>query len=256
MKSILIVSKRTDFKIRDNYISRFKFNTPKVKKILTVSQKIKEIIDKDLIEDKSICVYSGIDKNKFVFEKPSLDLRKKLNLSVETKIIANTSALGDHKDYPTFIKVAKKFESQENLKFLIIGKGPLEDELKKLASSSQNIIFTGHLNNIEEVIPQLDVFLITSKEEGLGTSILDAMACKIPVVATAAGGIPEIVKNNETGLLAPIGDTAKLVELVEQTLKNTNDTLNRVNNAYKMLCENFLKENTATKTHQIYKSFL
>ena len=67
-------------------------------------------------------------------------------------------------------------------------------------------IFTGFLKNIDQVLPSLDIFLMSSKTEGLGTSVIDAQAAKVPVVATAAGGIPELIRHEETGLLAEVGD--------------------------------------------------
>ena len=63
---------------------------------------------------------------------------------------------------------------------------------------------TEELEDIYEILPELDIFLMTSKTEGLGSSILDAYACKVPVVATIAGGIPEIVLHEKTGLLTEI----------------------------------------------------
>jgi len=60
------------------------------------------------------------------------------------------------------------------------------------------------------LLPEFDLFLFTSKTEGLGSSILDAYACEVPVVTTNAGGIPEIVKHNVTGLLASPGDAQAL----------------------------------------------
>ena len=90
--------------------------------------------------------------------------------------------------------------NNENAHFVIIGKGPMENEIKSFSSKlkcSKNIHFVGFRNDVPDILGELNVFLITSKTEGLGTSILDALAAKVPVVATRAGGIPEIIKDKD-----------------------------------------------------------
>ena len=85
-------------------------------------------------------------------------------------------------------------------------------------------------------MPELDAFLITSETEGLGTSVIDAFVCKVPVVATNAGGIPELVKHKETGLLAEVKDAKTLADNInllfsdsinlEEMAKNQQEGLN------------------------------
>lgn len=208
-KTPLVLSRRVDFPITNNLSSRMKYNHPSIVKILCVSEKIKEITAVD-IQDKSklAVVYSGIDLGKFAQRKGKL--RKEVNLSVNTTIIGNTSALADHKDYFTFLDVAEKVIAQkDNVHFVIFGSGPLEAEIKSYAQEkalNNKLTFLGHRTDIPEVLAELDIFLITSKTEGLGTSILDAFACEVPVVATAVGGIPELLENEKSGLLCPVKD--------------------------------------------------
>src|SRR5690606_28372567 len=107
--------------------------------------------------------------------------------------------------------------------FLAIGQGHLEEELKAYAQEqgvSDKIIFTGFRNDIPQIFPELDVLLFSSRTEGLGSTILDAFACGVPVVSTNAGGIPEIVTNEETGLLAPVGDATALANNVLRVLQD------------------------------------
>jgi glycosyltransferase involved in cell wall biosynthesis len=80
------------------------------------------------------------------------------------------------------------------------------------------VTFAGFRPDLQVLLPELDLFLFTSKEEGLGSSILDAYNCGVPVVATRAGGIPEIVEDGVTGLLAPIRDPAALAASVRRVL--------------------------------------
>lgn len=256
----LILSKRTDFPVRNNFLSNFKYNYTGIKKILCVSSKIKEVLDESLTNtQKSITVYSGVNPERFQFNSETTQndyLRKTFNLKDCDIIIGNTSALAPHKDYYTFLKTAKKLHQiNENVHFFLIGDGPLADDLQSYVQKNEMnhyVHFTGFITNLEDILPTLDYFLMTSKEEGLGTSLLDAMVCKVPIVATHAGGIPEIVINQKTGLVAPVGDYKKLCEELNYLINNPNEKTRLIQNAYEMVLKSFDKKITAEQTHQIY----
>lgn len=254
MNSSLILSKRTDFPIKPNWFSRFKYNYEGIKKILCVSGKIKEIIDQDLKDSsKSVVVYDGIDLTKFKFDKKFF-FHDLLGLSHEIKLVGNTSAIADHKDYFTFVRTAKRVCAlREDVRFLIIGSGPMEEEIRnyvKQEGLEKKVLFTGFLNNLPEVLFNLDVFLMTSKTEGLGTSILDAHACKIPVVGTDAGGIREVVINNVSGSLCSVGDDEALAKKVLERLED-----HELFQAPQFV-QKFPKEVMAEETLKIYQEIL
>ncbi|MEQ8908201.1 MAG: glycosyltransferase [Vicingaceae bacterium] len=243
-KTPLVLSRRVDFPIKQKFTSKFKYNHPAIKKILCVSEAIKEITAPD-IQDKSKLhtVYSGIDLSKF--KVSSGKLRKELEIDEETPLVGNTSALADHKDYFTFLDAAEiVVKKKPEVQFVIMGDGPMADEIKAYARQKRlnnNLAFTGYRTDIPEVLADLDVFLISSKTEGLGTSILDAFACQVPVVATKAGGIPELVEDQKTGLLCEVKDSTELASAV---LKLFND---------KSLAEQ-LKEGAFQKVQQFSKA--
>lgn len=250
LKTPVIVSKRTDFKVK----SKAKYHFKELKFILCVSNKIKEITQSSLKSRGVVqTVYSGIDLERF--ETKQLSLKQKLGLSEEVILIGNTSAIAPQKDYPTFLEVARKLPMYQ---FVIIGDGPLEAEIKNLASHLKltNIHFTGFIKDLSSYLKSLDCFLITSETEGLGTSILDAMICKVPVVATMAGGIPEIVINNKTGLLCEIKKTTAIAAAVKNILTDLELSQKLVDNAYQNINDNFSKQITAQKTFSYYQSAL
>lgn len=256
----LVLSRRVDFPLKQNNFSSWKYNNRSIKKIICVSDKINEIV-KAGIEDKNkvITIHSGIDLNKFNHSVKTDFLRKKYNLPSDVKLIGNTSAIADQKDYYTFVNTAERLLKEDNnFLFFIIGDGPLKDSVRDYVTSKDlqdKIIFTGFLNNIPEILPELDLFLITSKTEGLGTSILDAFASKIPVVATSAGGIPELVKHEKTGLLAPVKDYSALTNEVKRLLNEPKLRNSLIDNAY-FFVQRFSKEETAKKTLEVYKDVL
>ena len=115
-----------------------------------------------------------------------------------------------------------------------------------------DLIFTGFRNDVPDILPEVDLFLITSKTEGLGTTILDAFAAGVPVVATKAGGIPEIVRHRETGLLADLGDSQVLATYLHEML---NDAALRggIIERSKQWVRMFSKEKVAEETLKIYR---
>jgi glycosyltransferase involved in cell wall biosynthesis len=171
-------------------------------------------------------VYSGIDPAHFGKEYPSQEgLRAVFNVLPEEHIIANIAALAPHKDYYTFVDTISILKEKGVVaRYFAIGEdgGELEN-VRNYARSlgvDADIIFTGFRKNIAALAQDIEVMLVTSKEEGLCTSILDAFAGRIPVVATRAGGISEIVRNEQTGLTAPVKDPARLAVEVMRMLND------------------------------------
>jgi len=256
----LVVSRRVDFVVGNSILSKNKYKHKSISRIICVSDAIKNIMIETTGHSDKICtVHSGIDTLRFPFTQKTGRLYNLLNIDSTSLLIGNTSALADHKDYFTFIDVAHEvLKTLPHARFIIIGEGLLKEEIKgyinKLGLQKQ-ISMIGFRGDIPELLPDFDVFLITSKTEGLGTSILDAFACRVPVVATNAGGIPEIVKHNETGLLAPVRDIKLLTENVVKVLSDSALTELLVNNASKAL-KSFTKEVMAQKTMQIYSDII
>lgn len=259
-KADIVISRRVDFPIRRSFFSSWKYNHSSIKKIICVSEGVKSVLF-PAIKDKGMLnvIYDGIDIERFVFEQSNI-LHREFNIPKEKKIIANIAAIANHKDYFTFVNTAKNLISKGlDVVFFIIGDDDGEEAIIKKYVHQQNlsshIIFTGFRTDIPQILPEVDVLLFTSKEEGLGTTILDAFACKVPVVATAAGGIPEIITNEKTGLLAPVGDAQTLAHYVEKILADRNLREQLIENAWQKV-KYFSKENMAKKTLEVYQSLL
>ena len=255
--SVLILSRRVDFPIRNNFFTQWKYNYRGIHKILCVSRKIEEIV-KSAIKNKNKCttVYSGIDLKKFDTDTSTDYFRQTYHIPPETLLIGNTSALAGHKDYFTFVDTCKMLIKRGiNARFFIMGEGPMRDEIQAYIRQNgleNEIVMTGFMKNIAEVLPEIDYFLMTSKTEGLGTSILDAFACRIPVVATNAGGIPEMVRHNETGLCYRVGDSEGLANGIEKLIRDQDLRSSLVKGASAWV-KQFSKENMAENTLKIYR---
>lgn len=255
----LILSRRVDFPVRKNFLTQWKYNHPAIKKIICVSEAIEHIVRSSVRHpDKCVTVHSGIDISRF--KNSTSYLRITYQISDDVIMIGNTSALANHKDYFTFIDTAGMFH-QYNLpaRFFIIGDGPEKETIRRYILErglQEYVIMTGFLKNIPEVLPELDIFLMTSETEGLGTSVLDAFACKVPVVATRAGGIPEMVIHEKTGLLADVKDAERLAVHLKRLIQDTALKKALIANAYQHLLHNFTKEKMAEKTLKVYQEVL
>lgn len=262
LKANLILSRRVDFPSSGNILSNHKYNHSQIKKIICVSEKVKEIIGATIQDKSKLCVvYDGIDLERFEGNQNSHILHEEFELGDETKIIANISALADHKDYITFVDTAAAFVRKSNtqVKFFIIGEGECRVEIEnhiKSTNTGDLIFLTGFRNDIREIFKEIDVFLMTSKEEGLGSTVLDAFANEVPVVATAGGGIPEVVKHEKTGLLAPVKSPELLSDYIVRILSDEKLKTTLTRQAKEVLLKKFTKTVMAMETMKCYKTVL
>ena len=260
-KAKLILSRKVDFPVKNNIASKFKFNYKGIAAIVCVSEAIKNILIPDIRRREILYVaHDGVSLDKFIDSKNTEILHQEFKLGQQNKIVANISAVADHKDYFTFVDAAALvLKQRDDVMFFIIGDGPLFHQIKeyiKKKDLQKSIMMTGFRNDIVNIIQEIDVFLMTSKTEGLGSTILDAFANHVPMVATEAGGIPEVVRHNETGLLAPVQDAKKLAKHVCHLLDNEGLVGALTNNAYSLLLSDFTKEKMALANVAIYKKVL
>lgn len=222
----IIVHRRVDFSLKTSGPSLGKYNHPQVKAIICVSHAIADMVRQAVARpDRVHVVHSGIDFARFAEAHTNEGwLRRELNLSASTWLIGNVSALAPHKDYPTFLRTAKRVcASHRDVHFVIAGEGDERGPLEKMVESEgiqKRVTFLGFRKNVPGLLAELDLFLMTSKTEGLGTTIIDAMHSRLPVVATRAGGIPELVKNGVNGYLCKPGDDACLADRVGALLND------------------------------------
>ena len=256
----IVIHRRVSFPAKKSFFSNIKYNHSAITHIICVSDHARAQVNRRLLNtDKTVTIHDGIDLSRFKEKKAGNILRNKYKLQSRHTLIGNISALTPEKDLITFIDTAgillKKYP---DFRFFIIGDGAQKQTIADYIAAlkiENEVILTGFLNNIPDILPELDLFLFTSANEGLGTTLLDAFACKIPVVSTNAGGIPEIVKNNVTGMLAGVKQPSELAEAVERVLNNNELKLRLVENAFAAVQE-FSAEIMALKTIEIYKDSL
>lgn len=245
------------------WINYFLFKKQLIKKgdlFICVSNFVrKKVIEMGFPEDKTITHYIGIDTNNVQF--------KIINKS-KHKIILHVARLTEKKGtkylIDAFVSVYKNFK---NIKLVIIGTGELENALKKQVEKmglTNEIIFLGAQphNKVIEWMQKADIFCLPSitassgDAEGLGMVFLEAGLCKLPVVATNSGGIPEVVIDGKTGFLVPERNSEKLAEKLLLLLKNKNLRETMGENARNVIKERFDINRQTEKLEEIYKEIL
>ncbi len=205
----VVASRRVDFPLQ-GALSRFKYRC--CRRVIAASQAIARVLAAGGITDGVRVVYEGVPKRE-----PGPGGREALavlGVPAEAPVVGNVAALTDHKDHRTLLAaMAIVSRAMPAARLLIVGDGELRHDLEartRQLGLTETVIFAGFRQDLDRLIPAFDVFCLSSHLEGLGTSLLDAMAFGRPVVATAAGGIPEAVMDGVTGRLVPPRDAQAL----------------------------------------------
>jgi glycosyltransferase involved in cell wall biosynthesis len=256
----LIATRRVDFRLRNRLFSRLKYKNPWLSKIVCVSDEIGRVMRSDGVDgQRLVTIYSGVDLLKYSHSIPSRDFKVRWGISDKAFIVGTIAAMVGHKDYPTLLKTARLvLDKRPHIVFMAVGDGPLEKEIRMLADKlnlGQRFIFCGYQDNIGDFLKNFDLFVLSSNQEGLGTSILDAQAAGIPVAACAAGGIPEMIQDDVNGRLVPKETPAALAQTII-TLADDADQRQRLVQAALKSVADFSIEKTVRKYIGLYESVL
>lgn len=231
-------------------------------KLITVSNLNKNKAIKCGIANPSkfVTVYSGIDLHKFNVNIDIKGKKRELNIPLDIPIVGMIGRLSPQKAPQYFIKAAAQVAKIiPEAKFLLVGDGILRKELENLANelhASPSIIFMGTRSDVPEILSLLDVFALSSLWEGLGRALTEAMIMGIPVVATDVDGVPELVKNGETGLLVPPKNSSALAQAIITLLKDRKRAKEMGEAARKRVVPIFSAELMVKKIEDIYEEFI
>lgn len=209
-----VVSRRTDFPVR----SKGKY-TRGIDAVIAISEGVKTVLVRDGVPEKLIAVVpSGIDFAPFRAPADRGFLRREFGFAADDFLVGIVAHLEDHKGHRYLLDAAGLIRDKApKMKFVIVGEGSLRLDLDRQARDlrvDDIVYFLGFRDDVPRVLGSLDLFVLSSHMEGLGTSLMDAMAARLPVVATTAGGIPEVVADHETGLLVPPRDPQALAQAI------------------------------------------
>ncbi|MEW6183405.1 MAG: glycosyltransferase [Bacillota bacterium] len=247
--------KRKAFAIAENMLARGTF------KIIAVSNALRqELLDREGLQpDRVVTVYNGIDPAAFRVAEERAALRLRLNLPADAAVVGTVARLAPQKGVRLLIQAAALIPPEKRPFFLIVGDGPLRRELEEAAGDfgvADRFIFTGARTDIPRVLGALDLLALPSVTEGLPLILLEAMAASLPVVATAVGGVPEVVVDGKTGVMVRSADPAGLAWGITQILEEP-DLARRMGAAgEKRVSELFTVEKMAGRVMNLYREAL
>jgi L-malate glycosyltransferase len=246
-----IVTRRVDFHLRRRgYWGR-------ANRVIAISNAVADILASDGISRERITVvYSGIALDE-TRQTARLGVREQLGLPAETPIAANVAALVPHKDHATLVEAAKRLARRiPELHWVVAGEGPLHAALERQIDAlglRGRVHLIGHIEEPRRLIADSNLFVMSSKEEGLGTSVLEAMALGIPIASTTAGGLPELIRNG-AGLMVSPGDPDALAGAVAQILESA-EARNRLVERAGTEVARFTDSRMAAEIRSVYRSF-
>lgn len=218
----LIATRRVDFRFGKSSFSRWKYG--QVDRFIAITNAIADMLVADGIARERISlVHEGVDVER-IAALPASDIHAECFLPVGSPVVGNVAALVPHKGQHYLIEAAALVVRKvPDARFVILGDGELREALEREVKQKhleRHIVLAGFRTNVMELIKSFDVFVMSSLTEGLGTSIVDAMAASKAVVATTAGGIPEVVVDGETGYLVPPRDPTLMADRLVRLLKD------------------------------------
>ena len=192
-------------------------------RVITISQAIGRVLEGQGVDpDKLRCVPSALDPAPF--EKPPADdaLRDVFGIAEGDPVVGMAAQFIPRKGHDVLLRaIPAILRDHPRTRFILFGQGPLHPVVARRveeAGLSDTVLLPGFRQDLPDLLPCLDLLVHPATLEGLGVILLQAGASELPVVASAAGGIPEVVVHGETGLLVPPGDPEALSSAVSSLL--------------------------------------
>lgn len=249
-RNIHAVFSKKGISFQSSFFSRVKYNYKNIRKIIAVSNAVVVSLQSTIYKKnhhKITRIYDGIIlttvTNRLLEE---YSVRKKYNIEAEKLIIGNIANHYPAKDLLTWVETIHYFVNHLQIKdvvFVQIGEktGFTQELLDKIKDYKleEYVLITGFLPKAKNYISGFDIYIMTSKFEGLPLTIFEAFQFKVPVVATKAGGIPEAVQHGENGYLADVGNFTGLAQSLKQLQESEEERKIFAERSYDILIKKF-----------------
>lgn len=258
----LVVSRRIDFPVRRDPFNRWKYRSRRVDRFIAVAENIREILLAAGVEPQRVTVInSSIDLGRFTDvgdHRP--EVRSELGLPPTAPVIGNVAALAWHKGQKDLLAAMPDVLAVlPETRLVVVGEGDQRQALEQQAAQSgiaDRVVFTGMRHDVPRLLTAFDLFCMPSYLEGLCNSVLEAFAMRLPVVATRAGGLPEIVRHEQTGLLAPPHDPPALAAALVRALTDPALASRMSDAGHRLVHERFGVDRMVELTASVYASLL
>jgi glycosyltransferase involved in cell wall biosynthesis len=209
---------------------------------------------------KIVTIHSGVDVDHYLHAKVNIQgKRKSLGLKPEGLVVGTVGWLLPIKG-PMYLLEAmdEVWRKHPDAILVYVGKGDLEGELRQEASRmgvSEKVRFLGWRDDVHEILPVLDIFVLPSLNEGMGRVLVEAMAAGRPIVASNVGGIPDLIYQGENGFLVPPADSKALARKVAFLISNP-DTRREMGEGGRRMAVRFGTDSMVQKIDQLYLDVL
>lgn len=177
--------------------------------------------------DRITTIPNGVDVERFAHARPALGEAD----NGAAPRIGSVGCLAARKDYGTLLEALAMLERRgHTFRVDLVGDGPDRDALESRARElglADRVHFLGERTDVERLLPAMDVFVLSSREEGIPNALLEAMAAARPAVATAVGGTPEVIEDGESGWLVPAQTPSALADALEDVLQHPEEARRR-----------------------------
>ncbi len=231
--------------------------------VIAISEQVKQHLRDDfgLEEERIRLVHNGIDiyGNRLSAAGSRKEAKEKFGLKggPVVGIIARLSEVKGHKYL--LMAMARVKEQIPDTQLLCIGDGKTKKDLEDLSRSlkiKEAVRFIPSVSDTSCAFSAMDIFVMPSLQEGLGLSIMEAMLAEVPVIASSVGGIPSLVKNNETGILVRPADAGELASAIINLLQDKEKAFGLTHKARELIIRDFSLEAMAESTEKVYQECL
>jgi glycosyltransferase involved in cell wall biosynthesis len=218
----VVASRRVDFHLKHHAFSRWKYSHVDV--FIAASDTIGQILlDDGITPERIVTVHDGVNVD-YIDKQAPADAHAAFWLPKGVPVVGNVAALAPHKGQKHLVAAtATVVREIPDTRVIIIGDGelrePLERQIRDLGLE-RHVLLAGFRGDVLGLLKSFDLFVMSSVTEGLGSAILEAMACSRAVVGTRAGGIPEVVVPGQTGLLVAPHDEPALADAIVELLRD------------------------------------
>ena len=230
------------------------------KAVVSISRGVHDVVSRHCKQIPQPVIHSAVDLNDFRYSKDAEWFREKYDIPANHKVIANFAQLIPRKGQKDLIMAMQAVMARrQDVTCLLFGKGKQQAAYQQLADDSgagKNIRLCGFTSDVPRILPNIDVMVHPAYAEGLGIILLQAGACKVPMISCPVGGIPEIIHNEKTGLLVEPGDPAALAREILHLLDDPAEARALGENAFRHVQQHFSIAAMADAYTRLYKSLL
>ena len=231
--------------------------TPRMDHLIAVSRAMEHKIAEERPSDVPVSlIYNGVDLVRYDHTDPCCTLREEYHMPAEAQIAGVVARLEHEKGHPTLLDAwPRVLRRVPNAWLLVVGEGSRREELEAQAAAlgiAERVVFTGRRDDVPAVTAALDVAVLPSYREAQGLTILEAMALSRPVIASAVGGIPEMIEDGRTGLLVPPHDADALAAAIIRVLTDHPFADMLARGGHDMVHERFCVELMVYAVEEIY----